>query len=686
MLKNPSFEDGWTDLPPAPGNLTNQQPAGWTLRWLEPGESLFGSSDTAGGVPECVHKLATQLPPEEQPGGADPLILDGTTVYKVFHAGAAFGAELRQTVTGLQPGSQATVRVPVRCHRHGDGDPWAAEAGVWLGDAGRWWNADALGDRRWNTLEVSAAVPASGEVEVLIRFKSKWGRPKDFFIDDITFEATPAGNGNDGDDDDGGNGEQPPMDMRELEKIIWNASEAYQRERGVTFHPRHGLEIIAEEMMTEIPGLQVAHTETTIDTPVGRVGIMKLDHVRHKVPSMVLWFRRPWSGPAGVNILTDPDALLLQAPVGTAEERASGKIWPGDWEDANPYGSLYNLRGKMHYHTGADLNLNKPAWDSDRGQPVYAVANGTVTFAGRLPDWGNVVVIRHELPGLPRSYSRSAHLGQVLVGQGDEVRRGEAIGTIGQDAHGGPYHLHFDISLTDVLATRPHDWPGADRARVLRDYTDPKAFLANQGKVEAPVEPAPPQPQTIDLLPYLRGDGRAYMVRHPKGAEEKFRTVQDGARWLQLKNSQFEEFWLSDGYIWRGVDTSAGEGNYYRQFEHAAAGARWCPRLMYVGQTWVSPVQHRVQTYRKSDCAPVQHHRNGSATNRVTLVARHVSRTWNGITVQDVLELLTSTGETMFFARGYGLVAWKSGWGESAIAKLLPAGEADNQPERGCFN
>jgi len=40
MLKNPSFEDGWQDLPPAPGNLTNQQPAGWTLRWLEPGENV----------------------------------------------------------------------------------------------------------------------------------------------------------------------------------------------------------------------------------------------------------------------------------------------------------------------------------------------------------------------------------------------------------------------------------------------------------------------------------------------------------------------------------------------------------------------------------------------------------------------------------------------------------------------
>ena len=58
----------------------------------------------------------------------------------------------------------------------------------------------------------------------------------------------------------------------------------------------------------------------------------------------------------------------------------------------------------------------------------------------------------------------------------------------------------------------------------------------------------------IDLLDYLRGDGRAYIVHHPDGNQEKFRTVRDGARWLQLKNSQWEEFWFTDSFIWRGVD------------------------------------------------------------------------------------------------------------------------------------
>lgn len=192
---------------------------------------------------------------------------------------------------------------------------------------------------------------------------------------------------------------------------------------------------------------------------------------------------------------------------------------------------------------------------------------------------------------------------------------------------------------------------------------------------------------TIDLLPYLRGDGRAYMVQHPGGAQEKFRTVEQPARrWLQLKNSQWERFYHTDTDIWRDVDTSPGDGQYYRQFEDDREGARWCPRFMSVGQSWTAPVAHTVQTYDKATCRPVDHHRNGQATNALRLEARHAAMTWNGVTVDDVIELVTHTGEHMFFARGYGLVAWSSAWGSSAIAHLLPPNEADNEPEAGCFS
>ncbi len=201
MLKNGSFEEPWTDLPPQPGYLINQQPAGWTLSWVEPGQMLYDSQDKADGVPECVHKLSTQLPPSEQLGAKDALILDGSVTYKIFHFAAPFGAELRQTVRGLQPGTEGLLKVPILAVLYGEQDDYGIETGAWVDTvgsdktddwAGQWLTGRKMGDHRWHTHEVPFIVPASGSVTVIVRVKGKWPRAKDFFFDNITLEAVPA--------------------------------------------------------------------------------------------------------------------------------------------------------------------------------------------------------------------------------------------------------------------------------------------------------------------------------------------------------------------------------------------------------------------------------------------------------------------------------------------------------------
>ncbi len=169
-------------------------------------------------------------------------------------------------------------------------------------------------------------------------------------------------------------------------------------------------------------------------------------------------------------------AEAVWAPVGTLAERMSGKIWPGAWVDANPYGTAYDLRGRLAYHTGADLNLNVPRWNADAGAEVYAVADGDVVYAGRFNEsWGNLVVLRHGARG--GFYSRYGHLATVTVRKGDVVFLGEQVGTVGGADVGLPDHLHFDISTTDVLERSPGDWPGSDLGRLRRDYVDPALFL-----------------------------------------------------------------------------------------------------------------------------------------------------------------------------------------------------------------
>lgn len=187
-IENSSFENGWTDLPPAPGYLINQQPKGWQLTWVEPGQNIFESNYVSRGVPECVHKLNAQLPPHEQAGGSDPLILDGNATYKIFHYAAAFGAELEQTISGLTPEHTYRVTVPLRIHGV-DSDPWGAESGVWVDGVGSWVNQEVMGDRTWyyHTLDFTAL--PSGEAIITVRVKSKYNLSKDFFMDDLQLEV-----------------------------------------------------------------------------------------------------------------------------------------------------------------------------------------------------------------------------------------------------------------------------------------------------------------------------------------------------------------------------------------------------------------------------------------------------------------------------------------------------------------
>jgi murein DD-endopeptidase MepM/ murein hydrolase activator NlpD len=168
----------------------------------------------------------------------------------------------------------------------------------------------------------------------------------------------------------------------------------------------------------------------------------------------------------------------FDAPVGTASERASSQVWAGKWVDASPFGQLYFIGTPSEaYHTGADLNL--PA-DADARSPVYSTASGTVTFAARVPIWGNLIVIRHDpLPGSGMvMYSRYGHVEDIQVQVGQRVTRGQQIAKVGNAFGRYAYHLHFDLSPTTILEQKPEHWPGRNRDALLTNYVDPRDFIA----------------------------------------------------------------------------------------------------------------------------------------------------------------------------------------------------------------
>jgi murein DD-endopeptidase MepM/ murein hydrolase activator NlpD len=90
--------------------------------------------------------------------------------------------------------------------------------------------------------------------------------------------------------------------------------------------------------------------------------------------------------------------------------------------------------GTRQPHLGIDLA-------ADIGTPVYATADGRVSFVGRDPGLGKMIRINH-LSGYSTVY---AHLSQVKVKRGEHVKRGEVIGEVGNTGYSTGPHLHYEV-------------------------------------------------------------------------------------------------------------------------------------------------------------------------------------------------------------------------------------------------
>jgi murein DD-endopeptidase MepM/ murein hydrolase activator NlpD len=120
----------------------------------------------------------------------------------------------------------------------------------------------------------------------------------------------------------------------------------------------------------------------------------------------------------------------------------------GEVEMTSPFGMRMNpFLGRPAIHTGIDLR-------GDAGEPVRATATGSVTIAGRLGGYGNLVEINHG-NGLATRYG---HLSEIDVKIGQIVRIGEVIGKIGSTGRSTGPHLHYET-------------------RINGEAVDPKKFL-----------------------------------------------------------------------------------------------------------------------------------------------------------------------------------------------------------------
>ncbi len=77
------------------------------------------------------------------------------------------------------------------------------------------------------------------------------------------------------------------------------------------------------------------------------------------------------------------------------------------------------------------------------GTPIYATADGVVTFAGWSSGYGRLVKIQHEF-GIETRY---AHQSAIRVSVGQRVSRGERIGDMGNSGRSTGSHLHYEVRV-----------------------------------------------------------------------------------------------------------------------------------------------------------------------------------------------------------------------------------------------
>lgn len=116
-------------------------------------------------------------------------------------------------------------------------------------------------------------------------------------------------------------------------------------------------------------------------------------------------------------------------------------IHPISEKDMTSMASGYGYRidpiyGTKKHHDGMDFA-------SPIGTAVYATGDGKVIEAGEHGTYGNLIIIDNGY----NYTTRFAHLSEILVKEGQEVKRGELIGKVGSTGKSTGPHLHYEVRI-----------------------------------------------------------------------------------------------------------------------------------------------------------------------------------------------------------------------------------------------
>lgn len=110
-----------------------------------------------------------------------------------------------------------------------------------------------------------------------------------------------------------------------------------------------------------------------------------------------------------------------------------------DYQEMSQFGRRIDpFTGHLAFHAGLDM-----AGPID--SKIYATADGVVKFAGRGGAYGNMIDIDHGFSVV----TRYGHLSQILVEDGQTVKKGQIIGIEGSTGRSTGPHLHYEVRYKD---------------------------------------------------------------------------------------------------------------------------------------------------------------------------------------------------------------------------------------------
>jgi septal ring factor EnvC (AmiA/AmiB activator) len=143
-----------------------------------------------------------------------------------------------------------------------------------------------------------------------------------------------------------------------------------------------------------------------------------------------------------------PSKPGTEAPPTVGFASLRGRLpWPTDGRVVSAFGAQVHPRfGTRTFRNGVDI-------EAGEGHDVTAVFGGHVVYTGWFKGYGNLIILDHE----NEYYTLYAHVADILVKEGDDVKQGQRIGTVGDTGSLEGPRLYFEVRF-EGKPQNPEQW------------------------------------------------------------------------------------------------------------------------------------------------------------------------------------------------------------------------------------